>query len=336
MESYDTDNSSLNQDVTDSGTNRVPARNDNDRGSHNLEAAAERQFEWHYIAVLARQVSFYDVAYQSIKSIRSVNRITASAVSPDGTVAVATKSGVERYDPETWQLLSLYPVEYAIAVAFDSSGVKLAATGWNYFARRYQLHIVCVATGVILWTMDGSEKLSKILFSPCGTTILVQAGAAGIVCADGSSPHIRYLRHKSDGPTRDIAVNPTNNGHIAIAGTNVTAIWDYQQPGREPLLILDEYSFSVAYSPDGSRLASVTRDDHIDIWDSYSGLRLHSLKSSYIYPMSIEWSPDGMNIAVIDTADGFEAFISDVLDGTVVAECKGLCHYRPSSVVVLL
>jgi WD40 repeat protein len=54
---------------------------------------------------------------------------------------------------------------------------------------------------------------------------------------------------------------------------------------------------SLAYSPDGSRLVTGSRDHTIRIWDVARGLAIKTLKGGATEVLAVAWSPDGTQIA---------------------------------------
>ena len=75
--------------------------------------------------------------------------------------------------------------------------------------------------------------------------------------------------------------------------------------------------WGVAFSPDGQRLASVSHDETVKIWDSATGKELLALKGHAGTVSSVEFSPDGQRLAsassdqtvkIWDSATGKELF----------------------------
>jgi len=83
---------------------------------------------------------------------------------------------------------------------------------------------------------------------------------------------------------------------------------------------------AVAFSPDGSRIATVTTANHIAIWDVDTGELLKTLPGQDGYMSTVDWSPDGMRLAS-GSIDG-TVQVWNLADGTLRRTLTG---FEPSS-----
>jgi WD40 repeat protein len=81
---------------------------------------------------------------------------------------------------------------------------------------------------------------------------------------------------------------------------NTIKLWD-TATGRETVTLKghSKLVFSVAFSPDGNRIASGSDDNTVKLWEAIAGQETLTLKGHSDAIASVAFSPDGKRIALI-------------------------------------
>ena len=112
---------------------------------------------------------------------------------------------------------------------------------------------------------------------------------------------LQQVERLGDGHIYDMAWSP-DGATIALAGSIGIWLYDAEQPDAPPRL-LDDHTSSVstiAFSPDGSRLASVGRDFTIYLWDTGSWTVTHILTGHDSSLRAVLFTPDGRYLISTD------------------------------------
>jgi WD40 repeat protein len=170
------------------------------------------------------------------------------------------------------QLLSLdgYGGEF-MAVTFSPDGTRLAAGG---------------GTGVFIWDLASGEDLA-LLSGHIGRVSSVAFSPDGQLLASADTQMPSRMGNKFDVPQ----IKPTS-----------VKIWN-ANTGKEVRSLDDGFdngAYSVAFSPDGKRLATAGIRQPVRVWDVASGKELFSLGAAKRVAHMVQFSPDGRHLAVGD------------------------------------
>jgi len=190
------------------------------------------------------------------------------------------------------------------SVAFSPDGQTLASgAGWG------GLKLWDVATGRELRTLAGHTGLvGSVAFSPDGRMLASGAGDHKIQLWDvATGRELRTLIGRTE-TVWSVAFSPDGQTLASGSDGQTITLWDVSTP-YSPLSIrpsgrvlrtltghADRVS-SIAFSPDGSILASGSGDETIKLWDVSTGRVLRTLTGHTDTVRSVAFSPDGQTLA---------------------------------------
>jgi len=225
--------------------------------------------------------------------------VTSVAFSPDGRqlAAVARDDKIHIWDVASRKqlhMLSCPTGDYRgdCRVAFNPAGTLLAGGGWDGRARLWD-----VATGEPAGVLQGREAhICDLAFSPDGRQ-LAAAGASGAVRLwdlatrqstgelPGTAGHESRVAYSGDG--RLIAWVTTDDS-VRVSETRTL---------RELATLYNGSTvYTVAFSPDGTRLAVGCKDNTIRLWDLTSYQQVAELRGHTDYVHAVAFSPDGTQL----------------------------------------
>ena len=207
----------------------------------------------------------------------------AVAFSPDGQrLAVASTIGVWIYDVASSRELALLPTAGIESVAFSPDGTHLASVGGR---RGQEVMLWDIETQIPITSISGHRLwVSSVAFSPDGT-IAFRSRDEAVVLWDVETGNVATLEERS---------------------------------GRESRSLLP---LSVAFSPDGTTLASGASDGIVRLWDVETQTSIATLSGHRLRVSSVAFSQDGKMLASGSADETVKLW--DVETRTLIATLSG-------------
>jgi WD40 repeat protein/transcriptional regulator with XRE-family HTH domain len=257
------------------------------------------------------------------------------AFNPDDTLLAA---GSDDYTAKVWDLATGRQLRTLVGhsdivdrVEFSRDGTQLVTGGWDVETRVWDLatgrEVLTLPGAFVAYTLDGQimtsdrdgratifnaangQEISGFsgppdagiwILTPDGTRI-IDATQSGRVIVWGVATGEELLAFPAH-PGGILSASARPDGmHLATAGQDTVRVWDLSPEASREWLTLSGLTGRLprlAYSPDGTRLATSGPNNTAIIWDAETGQQLVALRGHTDFVLGFDFSPpDGSRLA---------------------------------------
>ncbi len=258
--------------------------------------------------VMALLLASVSVAQETVITTANAARLSQVAVlghgqandlafTPNGKLlAVATSIGVlvtETRAPDATERMAGSEF-YAVTVAINPAGTRVAAGGWDYSLRVWDL-----ATGEpLLESRDHQAGVSAITFSPDGATLASAGDDLSVRLWDADKLSVRAIISGVPARTNALAFSPDSTLLAGADDTGTVHLWDVAA-GTEVAALTGHTTAArtLVFLPDGT-LVSADDIGRIILWDVASRAQRLTLDNAEIPVQDMALSPDGLLLTV--------------------------------------